>query len=103
GDTIRFGIDKCKQNLLDRIEPTFQMLKNAKITSVDFREVLGKISFNDNVTPKKESFVYLDPVYLGTQHYYKVPKWSINDTEDCFKLMDSCGIKCAMSEFDSPQ
>src|SRR5690606_17463258 len=59
GDTIRFGIDKCKQNLLDRIEPTFQMLKNAKITSVDFREVLGKISFNDNVTPKKESFVYL--------------------------------------------
>lgn len=99
GDTIRLGIGHCKRNLIDRIEPTFQMLKNAKITNVDFREVLGKISFNDKVTPKRDCLCYLDPVYLGTEHTYKVNKWTVNDTEDCFKIMDTSGINSAMSEF----
>lgn len=100
GDTIRLGIDNTKKNLLERIDPTFKMLANSKITNCDFREVLPKISFQEKVTPKKDCFVYLDPVYLDTDHYYKVPKWSAVDTEDCFKIMSDCGIKCAMSEFD---
>lgn len=103
GDTIRLGIDHCKQNLLDRIEPTFEMLKNSKILNVDFRDVLKKISFHKDVTPKSDCFVYLDPVYLNTEHWYRVPNWTIKDTEDCFIIMATCGIKCAMSEFDSPE
>lgn len=101
GDTIRLGICKSKKNLLDRIEPTFEMLSNSKIMSVDFREVLQKISFSDSVTPKEDCFVYLDPIYFGTEHWYKVPNWTLKDTEDCFKLMSECGIKCAMSEFNT--
>lgn len=100
GDTLRLGIDNSKKNLLERIDPVFEMLENSQITSFDFREVLPKISFQDSVTPKKDCFVYLDPVYLDTSHYYKVPKWSEKDTEDCFKIMSDCGIKCAMSEFN---
>ncbi|MGG8495943.1 DNA adenine methylase [Tenacibaculum sp. TC6] len=100
GDTLRLGIDNTKRNLLKRIDPVFEMLSNSKITNSDFREVLPKISFNKDVTPKEDCFVYLDPVYLDSTHYYKVPKWSVSDTEDCFKIMDECGIKCAMSEFD---
>jgi DNA adenine methylase len=103
GDTLRLGIDHTKRNLIDRIEPTFAALKNTKITSFDFREVLSKIAFSDSVTPKADSFVYLDPIYLGTDHYYKVPNWTISDTEDCFKLMATCGINCAMSEFSGPE
>lgn len=100
GDTIRLGIDHSKRNLIDRIEPTFQMLKNSKITSVDFRKVLSKISFHEDVTPKIDSFNYLDPIYLDTEHNYKVNNWSVNDTEDCFKIMANSGINSAMSEFD---
>ncbi|MCH2197135.1 MAG: DNA adenine methylase [Kordia sp.] len=100
GDTLRLGIDNSKRNLLARIDPVFEMLQNSQITNCDFREVLPKISFHKDVTPKEKCFVYLDPVYLDTEYYYKVPKWSENDTEDCFKIMKDCGIKCAMSEFD---
>ncbi|MFC5046320.1 DNA adenine methylase [Aquimarina hainanensis] len=100
GDTLRLSLDNAKQNLLNKIEPTFEKLANAKITNCDFREVLPKISFSERLITKKEAFVYLDPIYLDTSHYYKVPKWSPADTEDCFKIMESSGIKCAMSEFN---
>jgi DNA adenine methylase len=103
GDTIRLRIDHCKRNLINRIEPTFSYLSNAKITNVDFRDVLNKISFHPDVTPKSACFNYLDPVYLFTEHTYKVPKWTVEDTEDCFKIMDSSGINSAMSEFDIEQ
>lgn len=100
GDTLRLGLDNTKKNLIDCIEPTFLKLQNAKITNQDFREVLSKISFSKTVIPKNHAFVYLDPVYLDTEHYYKVPDWTEHDTEDCFKIMSNSGIKCAMSEFD---
>jgi len=100
GDTLRLGICNTKKVLINNIEPTFLGLQDSKITNVDFREVLKKISFSDSLTPKKSAFVYLDPVYLDTEHYYKVPKWTVNDTEDCFKIMANSGIKCALSEFD---
>lgn len=100
GDTLRLGVDNSKKLLLSRVDLVFEKLQNCQITNCDFREVLPKISFQEAVTPKKDCFVYLDPVYLDTSHYYKVPKWSVDDTEDCFKIMSNCGIKCAMSEFD---
>ena len=99
GNTLRIGLGNEKVSLLNYIEPTFLKLKNAKITNRDFRNVIDKISFNDKIITKKEAFVYLDPIYLDTEHYYKVPKWKESDTEDCFKIMTNCGIKTAMSEF----
>lgn len=103
GDTLRLGLDNAKESLITRIEPTFLQLKNAKITNFDFREVIGKISFSEGLNDKSSAFVYLDPVYLDTDHYYKVPKWTSTDTEDCFKIMANSGIKCAMSEFAHEQ
>lgn len=100
GNTLRLSVDNSKKVLLEAIEPTFLKLQDSKITSVDFREVIGKISFSEKIISKENSFVYLDPIYLDTCHYYKVPKWSEKDTEDCFKIMANCGIKCALSEFD---
>ena len=98
---MRLGIDHSKRNLINRIEPTFQLLQNTKILNVDFREVQSKISFHEDVTPKKDCFGYLDPCYLETEHNYKVPTWTINETKACFDIMDSSGFNHAMSEFDS--
>lgn len=102
GNTLRIGLDNTKQNLINAIEPTFLALENVKILNVDFREVISKVSFSERLMKKENGFVYLDPVYLDTEHYYKVPKWTKDDTADCFEIMKSCGMKCAMSEFDHP-
>lgn len=102
GDTIRLSLDNTKQLLLNKIEETFIALKDEKITNLDFREVLPKISFSGKLIPKRDAFVYMDPVYLDTEHYYKVPKWTEKDTLDCFDIMSDSGLNCAMSEFDHP-
>lgn len=101
GDTLRLGLDNAKRTLINNIEPTFLALENAKITNVDFRDVVSKISFSEKLISKDQAFIYLDPIYLDTTHFYKVPKWTISDTEDCFKIMKGSGIRTAMSEFDN--
>jgi len=102
GDTIRFGVGCEKDRLIPRIKETFLRLGDARIMCEDFRDVIGKISFYPSVLKREESFIYLDPVYLGTTHFYKVPKWTQDDTYDCFQIMDKEGIPAAMSEFDHP-
>jgi len=101
GDTLRLGLDNTKNNLIKNIEPTFLHLQDVKITNDDFRNVIDKISFSETVLKKSQSFVYLDPIYLDTDHFYKVPKWTEKDTKDCFEIMANSGIQSAMSEFDS--
>lgn len=102
GDTLRLGLDNAKESILKNLDQTFELLKNVKITNRDFRQVLSKISFSKGLNDKELCFVYLDPVYLDTEHYYKVPNWNESDSLDCLEIMVSCGIKCAMSEFDHP-
>lgn len=102
GNTLRLGLGNEKNILLKNIEKVFTQLKNVKLTNRDFREVLPRISFNNKVLSKSSAFVYLDPVYLETEHWYKVPKWTKKDTNDCFIIMAESGIKCALSEFDHP-
>lgn len=101
GDTLRFGLENAKKNLIKNIEPTFLKLQNSTLMNSDFREVIKKINFSDTLLRKDEAFIYMDPVYLGTTHFYKVPKWTVSDTEDCFKIMATSGIPAAMSEFDN--
>jgi len=102
GDTLRFGLDNAKESILNNLTITFEKLKNVKIMSRDFRDVLPAISFTKGLNDKDQCFCYLDPIYLGTEHYYRVPKWSEKDTLDCLDLMVSCGMKAGMSEFDHP-
>lgn len=103
GDTLRFGLENVKKNIIKNIEPTFLWLQDATLMNSDFREVIKKINFSDTLLRKDEAFVYMDPVYLGTTHFYKVPKWTVSDTEDCFKIMANCGIPSAISEFDNKE
>lgn len=103
GDTLRLSLDNVKKSLLNNIERTLVELQNVKILNTDFRNVLSKISFSEGVNDKDNCFIYMDPIYFETQHYYKVPNWTFNDTLDCLDIMIECGIKCAMSEFDHPK
>ncbi|UUC45564.1 DNA adenine methylase [Flavobacterium cerinum] len=100
GYTVRYGIDNSKRNILKNIDSVFFSLQDCKIMNVDFREVLKKISFSSTVTRKSDSFIYMDPCYLETENFYKVPKWTKQDTLDCLDIMVDSGINCAMSEFD---
>lgn len=102
GDTLRVGLDSAKKTLLKNINPTFKYLDNAKILNRDFREVLNKISFTKGLNDKEKCFLYLDPVYLDTEHMYRVPDWGEKDVIDCLDIMVNCGIKAAMSEFNHP-
>lgn len=102
GDTLRLGLDNSKKSILLNSDFTFELLQNVKIMNRDFREVLPSISFSQTVNSKEKCFVYLDPVYDETEHYYNVPKWGKDDTVDCLDIMVNCGIKSAMSEFKNP-
>lgn len=102
GDTLRAGLDNSKNSILKNLDETFVKLQNVKIMNKDFRKVLPAISFTKGLNDKDHCFVYLDPIYFGTEHYYRVPDWKASDTLDCLDLMVSCGIKSAMSEFDHP-
>ena len=102
GDTLRLGLDNSKQSILKNLNKTFELLQDAKITNRDFRDVLPKISFTKGLNDKEKCFVYLDPVYYETEHYYKVPTWTKDDSIDCLEILKNCGIKSAMSEFNHP-
>ncbi len=102
GDTLRLGLDNAKQSILKNLTKTFELLQNVKIMNRDFRDVLPKISFSKGLNDKKNCFVYLDPIYLETEHYYNVPNWTKEDSIDCLDIVRDCGIKAAMSEFNHP-
>ena len=102
GDTLRLGLDNSKQSILKNLNKTFELLQDAKITNCDFRDVLPKISFTKGLNDKEKCFVYLDPIYYETEHYYKVPTWTKDDSIDCLDIVKNCGIKSAMSEFNHP-
>lgn len=102
GDTLRLGLDNAKLTLLKNLDKTLLDLKTSKITNLDFRKVLPKISFSKTVNDKSKCFVYMDPIYFETEHYYNVPTWKKEDSADCLDIVVNSGIKTAMSEFAHP-
>lgn len=102
GDTLRVGLDNAKVSILNNLDLTLLKLQNAKIINKDFRDVLKCVSFSKGLNDKENCFNYLDPIYHETEHYYNVPSWSKDDTIDCLDIVENCGIKTAMSEFDHP-
>lgn len=103
GYNVKFTADNSKQILLDRIEPTFQFMRDARFMNVDFRKVLGNISFGDEsaLCKRADSFIYSDAPYVGTEGWYTN---NSNTEQDCIDHMDmltSSDIRFAMSEFDN--
>lgn len=103
GYNIKFTADNSKQILLDRIEPTFQYMKEAKFMCVDFRDVLKNISFQDNcdLCKRSDSFIYSDAPYYGTDGWYTHTHKKEQDTIDHFDMLVNSDIRFGMSEFDN--
>lgn len=102
GYNIKFTADNSKQILLDRIEPTFKYMSDAKFMCVDFREVLKQISFQDKaqLCTRGDSFIYSDPPYRNTDGWYTHSKNTDQDIIDHFDMLQGSNIRFAMSEFN---
>jgi len=103
-----FGLDgtlkiECRTSLktaISRIEKTFKFLNehNCQFLTKDFRNVLKSIS----LTNKKDSFIYSDPPYLGSNERISYQKgWAVSDSIDLLDISVNCGINMAISEFDN--
>ena len=102
GDTLRLGLDNSRKQLIKSVEPCFLALHNCQISTLDFRELLSKISFSETVLAKKDALNYLDPIYYESEHTYNVPKWKLKDSLDCLDIAVNSGINTAISEFNHP-
>jgi len=99
----------CKNNpqkcILDSIDFTFNHLFGTFFLNCDFRDVLRHISFSSE-KDKIDTFVYADPPYINTANNYSDTHNSDVFTEEdsycLFDVLENCGCKFAMSEFDSP-
>jgi DNA adenine methylase len=103
GHNLKFTADNTKRILLERIEPTFIMLQDAKLMCCDFRSVLKNISFQDqkNLTKKSDCFIYADWPYFGTTGWYTHNNNTENDVTDALDILCSSGIRFGASEFDN--
>lgn len=103
GYNIKFTADNSKQILLDRIEPTFKYMADAKFMCVDFRDVLKMISFQDKamLCTRSDSFIYSDAPYWGTDGWYTHTHKKEQDTIDHFDMLVNSDIRFGMSEFDN--
>lgn len=98
GGVMRFGANNSKKIVLDRIHGCYEALQPAQLMSVDFRDVLRKISIK-NERERETAFIYADPPYLGTMGYGT--KWNKDDVDDLFAVLINSGMKFVMSEFDN--
>lgn len=81
-NTLVLGKSNAKQNILNRVDQTFERIKFCQFTCSDFRTVLGKIPFKDG-TYNDRIFIYADPPYLNTGNNYK-QGFTEQDTIDLF-------------------
>lgn len=98
-DSLGFSAScNYKDTVLKNIDKTFDKIKDVLFMNDDFRNVLPKIKFRSD-NEKANTFIYADPVYLGTYNYKK--QWDETDTIDCMDITFNSGFKGAMSEFDN--
>lgn len=103
GGSLRMGTtDNPKQNFLENINHTLEMVSAAKFMNCDFRDVIKKIGFiQDGRNQEEQTFIYADPPYLDTKDNYS-HSFTEQDSIDLFDCLIKSKCKFAMSEFDHP-
>jgi DNA adenine methylase len=99
-DSLRFIAGDSKQVLLREIEGIFAKIQNIQFMCCDFREVIPKMSFQDD-NKRKRAFIYADPPFLNTGNNYK-NGFTEEDTHDLFSILQASGMRYAVSEFKHP-
>jgi DNA adenine methylase len=101
GNYRTLKIESCnpKSMILQRVEKTFDYIKDSQFLNCDFREVFSKIHFHTN--DPNNSFCYCDPPFINTDNNYS-QKFTEADSFELFEMLQNSGIKWAMSEFQHP-
>lgn len=94
-----FQLSNSKQIIINNINKTHTIIQDCNFLNTDFRNVLKKISFKNNLELQKV-FLYCDPPYLNTTNNYS-NSFTEQDTIDLFEICVNSGIKFAISEFDN--
>ena len=97
GEQMRTRGDNSKQNILDEMKNTFDLLFDVNFSNLDFRRFLTCIEYRD----LQDTFIYCDAPYLDTSDNYS-NSFTEADSLDLFNCLDETGCKYAMSEFDHP-
>jgi DNA adenine methylase len=82
-------------NTLLELEKIHNRLKNVIIESLDFRDLLSRIIHREN------AFIYLDPPYYGTEHYYDTG-FSEQDHKDLLNIIKQSKAKWLLSGYANP-
>lgn len=99
-ETLRFGFGGQKLRLDEKLKATNELLYGVSFMNTDFRQMFRRISVKTD-REKQRAFVYCDPPYLDTDNNYSAG-FKKKDCEELFAVLQSSGIKWAMSEFDHP-
>lgn len=106
-DTLMYGSSgyTSKNNYLNLIDKTNELLFDVQIMNKDFRDMFRAIRFDDRSGKgeTENSFIYCDSPYLSTvDTYSNSDTWKEQDSIDLFNTLQETGCKWAMSEFDNP-
>jgi len=98
-DCMKMECANPKQKILDRIDATFEAIKDCRFDNSDFKRFLNSINFRQE-SEKQKAFAYCDPPYLSTTNNYS-GGFKPQDLIDLFDVLVSLNIKFAVSEFEN--
>ncbi len=80
---------------IERIIPVAEKISNAKVTCLDFREVLAKV--------KSDSLVYLDPPYFKASKGIYSKEFSEDDHHDLMEILKLASFNFVLSYNNHPE
>ena len=81
-------------NNLKNLEIIHERLKTVYVECLDFRQLLNRVMYKENV------FIYLDPPYYGLKYYNE--KFSKQDHKDLLSLLKQAKAKWLLSGYANP-
>jgi len=104
-DTLRFGLDNNKKQLLKNIKNFVKEISTNTKTEINYlncnyNEVLNKINFrNEDVINK--IFIFADPPYVETGNNYDTPEWTLENHKELQTYLINSKMKFMICEFDN--
>lgn len=102
GGMLKYEIGNNKKITIDRVITTYKFLVNeinTQFLNFDFRELLPKIHYRNEIKEKNKTFIYADKPYSDTINNYSTD-WTNTDDFDLLNVLEGSGIKYAVSEFE---
>jgi DNA adenine methylase len=83
---------KAYFNSLKHLEAIHNRLKNVIIENLSYGKILEKYS------KREDAFIYLDPPYMGTEHYYDA-KFTLEDHKNMLSMLKQSKAKWLLSGY----